>query len=75
MRAQVEFPRIGFSMNEGPLSHWLVADGEGVKDGQPEYVLESDVYVQIESPERGRLDLLPATGETYQVGAVLAEVG
>ena len=76
MSTQVLLPKIGFSMNEGVLSQWLVADGEEVKVGQPLYSLESDKSVQeIESPASGKLKILAAIGETYQVGAVLAEIG
>jgi pyruvate/2-oxoglutarate dehydrogenase complex dihydrolipoamide acyltransferase (E2) component len=75
MSTQVLLPKIGFSMNEGVLTEWLAADGSRVKEGQPLYALESDKSVQeIEAPASGLLKILAATGETYQVGAVLAEI-
>jgi pyruvate/2-oxoglutarate dehydrogenase complex dihydrolipoamide acyltransferase (E2) component len=75
MSTQVLLPKIGFAMNEGVLSEWLVADGAQVKQGEPLYALESDKSVQeIESPASGQLKILAATGETYKVGAVLAEI-
>jgi pyruvate/2-oxoglutarate dehydrogenase complex dihydrolipoamide acyltransferase (E2) component len=76
MSTQVLLPKIGFSMNEGVLSDWLVADGTQVKEGQPLYALESDKSVQeIEAPASGLLKIIAQKGETYQVGDVLAEIG
>lgn len=75
MTTQVLLPKIGFSMNEGVLSQWLVADGEEVKEGQPLYALESDKSVQeVEAPASGRLKIIAPAGETYKVGTVLAEI-
>jgi pyruvate/2-oxoglutarate dehydrogenase complex dihydrolipoamide acyltransferase (E2) component len=68
-------PKIGFSMNEGTLSEWMVADGETVTEGQLLYALESDKSVQeIEAPASGVLKIVAAAGEVYQVGDVLAEI-
>lgn len=73
---QILMPKIGFSMSEGTLSEWLVADGTAVKKGQPLYALESEKSVQeIEAPQDGTLRILAAAGEVYPVGAVLAELG
>lgn len=75
MSTQVLFPKIGFSINEGVLSQWLVEDGAEIKAGQPLYTLESEKSAQeIEAPASGRLKILAQTGETYKVGAVLAEI-
>nr|WP_282582573.1 lipoyl domain-containing protein [Pseudomonas umsongensis] len=68
-------PKIGFSMNEGTLSEWLVADGEAVAVGQPIYALESDKSVQeIEADTAGTIKIIAQAGEVYEVGAVLAEI-
>ncbi|MNF45475.1 Dihydrolipoyllysine-residue acetyltransferase component of acetoin cleaving system [compost metagenome] len=68
-------PKIGFSMNEGTLSEWLVADGEAVTVGQPIYALESDKSVQeIEADIAGTIKLIAQEGEVYLVGEVLAEI-
>mgnify|MGYP006179015925 FL=1 len=68
-------PKIGFSMNEGTLSEWLVADGEAVTVGQPIYALESDKSVQeIETDIAGTIKLIAQEGEVYLVGEVLAEI-
>lgn len=75
MAIDVLLPKIGFSMTEGMLSEWLVADGGEAVAGQPLYALESDKSIQeIESPASGRLKILKQTGETYEVGTVLAVI-
>lgn len=75
MTTQVLLPKIGFSMNEGVLSKWLVADGEQVTAGQPLYEIESEKSVQeVEAPINGKLKIVATTGETYPVGTVLATI-
>lgn len=76
MATQVILPKLGFSMNEGLLSEWLVADGSEVKEGEPLFALESDKSTQeVDSPASGTLKILKQTGETYEVGTVLGEIG
>jgi pyruvate/2-oxoglutarate dehydrogenase complex dihydrolipoamide acyltransferase (E2) component len=73
---QVTIPKIGFSMNEGILSEWLVADGTQVTEGQPLYAIESDKSTnEVESPATGMLKIIGEIGETYEVGTVIAEIG
>jgi pyruvate/2-oxoglutarate dehydrogenase complex dihydrolipoamide acyltransferase (E2) component len=75
MSTEVLLPKIGFAMNEATLSQWLVADGAQVAAGQPLYSLESEKAVEeIESPASGTLKIMATVGETYSVGAVLAEI-
>jgi len=75
MTMHVLLPKIGFSMNEGVLARWLVADGAAVQAGQPLYEMESDKSVQeVEAPASGKLRIIAAAGETYAVGAVLGEI-
>ncbi len=75
MGTEILFPKIGFSMDEGTLAEWLVADGAPIKEGEPLYSLESDKSVmEIESPATGRLKINAPAGEVYQVGAVLGEI-
>ncbi|MBL9070543.1 MAG: lipoyl domain-containing protein [Sphingopyxis sp.] len=75
MAVEVLLPKIGFSMNEGELVEWLVADGGQAIEGQPLYALESEKSTQeVESPATGTLRIHAAIGETYQVGAVLAVI-
>lgn len=76
MATQVLLPKIGFSMNEGVLNEWLVPDGADVVEGQLLYALESDKSVQeVEAPASGKLRIIATVGETYEVGALLAEIG
>ncbi len=75
MTTQVLMPKLGFSMNEGTISEWLIDDGATVTEGQALYALESDKSVQeIEAPASGMLKILAQVGEVYEVGAVLAEI-
>jgi pyruvate/2-oxoglutarate dehydrogenase complex dihydrolipoamide acyltransferase (E2) component len=76
MSTEILLPKIGFSMNEGVLTRWLVDDGATVTEGQPLYELESDKSLQeVEAPASGRLKIIvDATGETYPVGTVLGEI-
>ena len=75
MATDVLLPKIGFSMNEGVLAEWLVADGAQVKEGQPLFSLESEKSTnEVESPATGTLKIIAAPGETYEVGAVLGRI-
>lgn len=68
-------PKLGFSMEDGVVSEWLISDGSPVEMGQPLYSLESDKSVQeIESPATGILRIIAPAGGTYSVGHVLAEI-
>lgn len=75
MSTQILLPKLGFSMNEGTLSEWLVADGAQVRQGEPLYALESEKSVQeIEAPASGTLKISKPAGEIYEVGTVLGEI-
>jgi pyruvate/2-oxoglutarate dehydrogenase complex dihydrolipoamide acyltransferase (E2) component len=75
MITEVLLPKLGFSMNEGELVEWLVADGGQAIAGEPLYSLESDKSTQeIEAPVSGTLKILKPVGETYVVGTVLGEI-
>ena len=76
MATEVILPKLGFSMNEGTIAEWLIADGGEVQQGQPLYSLESEKSVQeIEAPASGKLKILKAAGEVYGVGTVIGEIG
>ena len=76
MATEILLPKLGFSMNEGTLTEWLVADGGAVTEGQPLFALESDKSTnEVESPASGKIKLIGEIGETYEVGAVIAEIG
>ena len=75
MSVEVRIPQIGFSMQEGVLVEWLVADGAAVQADAPLYTLELDKSVQeVGSPASGTLKIHAAAGETYPVGALVAEI-
>lgn len=75
MSVEVLLPKLGFSMVEGLVAEWLVADGALVQAGMPLYVLESDKAAQeIEAPGSGRLKIIVGPGETHPVGTVLAAI-
>ncbi|CAN5207763.1 hypothetical protein BH10PSE13_BH10PSE13_19940 [soil metagenome] len=76
MTTQVLLPKIGFSMSEGTLAEWLVADGSEAVEGQPLFLLESDKSsTEVEAPASGVLKILAQTGETHEVGTVIAKIG
>lgn len=75
MAFEVLLPKIGFSMTEGVLAEWLVEDGAQAVEGQPLFALESDKSTQeVDSPATGKLKIIAQTGETYEVGALLATI-
>lgn len=75
MATQILLPKLGFSMNEGMVAEWLVADGGAVKEGEPLFALESDKSTQeVEAPASGTLRILKQAGATYEVGTVLGEI-
>ena len=76
MSTEVLLPKIGFSMNEGVLTRWLVDDGAAVTQGQPLYELESEKSVQeVEAPATGILKIVVTpNGEPVPVGTVLGVI-
>jgi pyruvate/2-oxoglutarate dehydrogenase complex dihydrolipoamide acyltransferase (E2) component len=75
MTTEILMPKLGFAMNEGTLTRWLLEDGAAVSAGQPLYELESDKSLQeIEAPASGTLRIIAATGVSYEVGTVLGEI-
>lgn len=75
MSTSILLPKLGFSMNEGTITQWLIADGAMAVQGQPLYLLESEKAVEeIEAPASGRLRILKPAGETHTVGTVVGEI-
>jgi pyruvate/2-oxoglutarate dehydrogenase complex dihydrolipoamide acyltransferase (E2) component len=75
MATDISLPKIGFSMVEGTLAEWLVADGDQVVEGQVIYLMESDKSTQeVEAPATGTIRISAAAGETYQVGDLLGTI-
>lgn len=75
MATDILLPKIGFSMNEGEIAEWLVADGAHVNEGEPLYLLEADKSAnEVEAPASGTLRIIAQTGETYEVGTLLGRI-
>jgi pyruvate/2-oxoglutarate dehydrogenase complex dihydrolipoamide acyltransferase (E2) component len=75
MATEVLLPKLGFSMNEGQVAEWLVADGSTVKEGDPLYLLEADKSTnEVDAPASGVLKITSEVGETYEVGTVIAVI-
>lgn len=75
MSVQILLPKLGFSMTEGELRSWLVADGQAVEAGQPLFELEGEKStVEIESPASGTLKILREPDAVYEVGELLGEI-
>jgi len=76
MSTEIILPKIGFSMTEGVLAEWLVADGATVTEGQPIFSLESDKSTnEVEAPAAGVIKITGVPGETYEVGAIIGTIG
>ena len=75
MAVEILLPKIGFSMNEGQIAEWLVADGAAVKEGDPLFSLDADKSTnEVEAPATGTLKIVAAVGETFEVGTVLGYI-
>jgi|UniRef100_UPI0035CB1375 pyruvate/2-oxoglutarate dehydrogenase complex dihydrolipoamide acyltransferase (E2) component len=75
MATDIILPKIGFSMTEGVLAEWLVADGATVREGDPLYGIESDKSTnEVEAPASGTLRTIGVPGETYEVGTVIGTI-
>jgi pyruvate/2-oxoglutarate dehydrogenase complex dihydrolipoamide acyltransferase (E2) component len=75
MSVEILLPKLGFSMSEGVIAEWLVADGATVQAGAPLYSIESDKAVQeIEAPSSGRLRIIVQPGLTHPVGTILGMI-
>jgi len=75
MSTEILMPKLGFSMEEGVVAEWHVADGGTVTEGEPLFSLESEKSVEeIPAPASGRLKIIAPIGETLKVGTVLGEI-
>ena len=75
MAIEIIVPRLGWSMDEGIFSQWLVQDGDMVHEGDALFELESDKATQeVESFDSGYLRIpadAPNPGDTVKVGQCL----
>ena len=75
MATEILLPKLGFTMNEGEVTEWLVEDGQPVSEGEPLFTLEADKSAnEVEAPASGTLRILQPAGEVYEVGTVLGVI-
>jgi 2-oxoglutarate dehydrogenase E2 component (dihydrolipoamide succinyltransferase) len=75
MSTPINIPKLGFSMTEGTLIEWMVADGESVTEGQVIYRLETDkVENDIEATASGVVRITGEEGEVYEVGTQIGSI-
>jgi pyruvate dehydrogenase E2 component (dihydrolipoamide acetyltransferase) len=73
----VEMPKMGDTMEEGKILHWLKREGDTVKKGDMLAEVETDkVNIEIESFFSGTLrKILVNEGESAPIGASIAYIG
>src|SRR5438270_2814897 len=74
---KVEMPKMGDTMEEGKILHWLKKEGDLVKKGEMLAEVETDkVNIEIEAFTGGTLRkiLIPA-GSSAPIGAAIALIG
>lgn len=75
MSTEVLLPKLGFSMTEGTIVEWMVAEGGSVTEGQPLFVIESEKSTtEVEAPASGSLKILQPLDTAIPVGTVIAEI-
>ncbi len=75
MSTEVLLPKLGFSMSEGKVQEWLVAEGAQVTAGDPLFTLESDKSVtEIEAPASGVLRIHVEPEVEVPVGTVIGVI-
>ena len=72
MATEFVMPKLGLTMEEGTILHWLVDDGATVVPGAPVMVIETDkVESDVEANSTGRLHRIGAEGQTFLCGEVI----
>jgi pyruvate/2-oxoglutarate dehydrogenase complex dihydrolipoamide acyltransferase (E2) component len=75
MATEILLPKLGFTMSEGTIVEWLIADGGDVVEGQPLFALESEKSTQeIDAPASGVLTILIAAGAEAEVGTIIGTI-
>jgi len=77
MPYEFKFPDIGEGLTEGEIVHWLVKEGDEIKEGQPLVEVETDkALAEIPSPRTGViLKILAKEKEIVKVGQVIVVFG
>ena len=75
MATEILLPKLGFSMTEGQVAEWLIADGGEGKEGDLLFLLEADKSTnEVDAPASGTLKIVAPVGETIQVGDVIGYI-
>jgi len=74
---KVEMPKMGDTMEEGKILHWMKKEGDTVKKGESLAEVETDkVNIEIEAFSSGTLrKILVSEGESAPIGAAIALIG
>ncbi len=77
MPTKVIMPQLGESVVEGTVGHWLVQEGQPVKEYEPLLAVTTDkVDTEIPAPASGiLLKVYVGEGQTVAAGTLLAEIG
>lgn len=74
MKITLRVPKSAVSSQEGQLVEWHAADGGIVNSGDPIYTIELEkAALEVPAPFKGRLTHIGTVGETYAVGAPIAD--
>ncbi|HEX7735882.1 MAG TPA: dihydrolipoamide acetyltransferase family protein [Ktedonobacteraceae bacterium] len=73
----VDMPKMGDTMEEGKILHWIKREGDEIKKGESLAEVETDkVNIEIEAFSSGILrKILIAEGESAPIGAPIAYIG
>jgi pyruvate dehydrogenase E2 component (dihydrolipoamide acetyltransferase) len=72
MAAEVTIPKLGLTMTEAKVVHWLKRDGQQVEQGEPlVVVMTAKVTHEIEAPAAGVLHTIARPQETRKVSDVI----
>ena len=76
MIEEIVMPKFGWTMEEGTISQWHVAEGESVSAGQPIFTVETEkVHSDVEAEAGGVITtILAPTGAVVRVGEPVAQM-
>ena len=75
MKITLKLPKLAQSMQSGSILEWLGAEGDMVEVGTALYTVETEKSaMEVESPFKGRISNLCATGEELPVGEPIATI-
>jgi pyruvate/2-oxoglutarate dehydrogenase complex dihydrolipoamide acyltransferase (E2) component len=74
MKITLRVPKSAVSSQQGQLAEWHVEDGGVVNSGDPIYSIELEkTTLEVPAPFKGRISYIATVGETYPVGAPIAD--